>query len=98
MHGPQIPDPHKTQYPIVGFPILAFGFPLDIAPNTFFRPPDKFDNHTSASKYPNHIDHYLQTETGLGAIMGPFQNKPLPGLHCSQMMTRPKPTPIIAGS
>ena len=68
---------------------LEFGFPLDLSVSSLES--KSVSNHPSASAFPTHIEHYLRTETQLGAIKGPFVTSPLQALHCSPMMTRPKP-------
>ena len=68
--------------------LLEFGFPLD-----FDRSCDLIsveDNHKSAIDYKEHVQHYLQEELDYGAILGPFQSKPI-NLHVSPFMTRDKP-------
>ena len=46
-------------------------------------------NHPSAEKFPDHVEHYLKEEMGHEAIIGPFENPPIP-LHTSPFMTRQK--------
>ena len=69
--------------------LLACGFPLDLCK------PEEWsiglvDNHGTADAYTKHIAYYIETEKKLGAILGPFDTSPIPDLHCSPMMTRPK--------
>ena len=53
--------------------LLTFGFPLDYNRNYTL---DK-GNHSSAVQYPDHVDAYLEAETGHGAILGPFAKNPI---------------------
>ena len=67
--------------------LLEFGFPLDID-----RGSDQVsteDNHASASKFSEHVDEYIREELSHGAMLGPFDHKPL-HLHVSPFMTREK--------
>ena len=49
-------------------------------------------NHPSAKQHPSHIREYLEEETELGAIAGPFTKPPFaPWYSCSPIMTREKP-------
>ena len=69
--------------------MLEFGFPLDIqgvVPVT-----TDFRAHKGARDYPAHVDQYLQTETGLGRMAGPFADEPLSvPLHVSPINSVPK--------
>ena len=47
-------------------------------------------NHASARQFPTHLDHYIDTELGFGALLGPFRGSPVLGTHISPLMTRPK--------
>ena len=49
------------------------------------------DNHSSAKAYPNDINAYLQEEIAHKAILGPYTQPPLAGLHRSPFMSREKP-------
>ena len=44
-------------------------------------------NHPSAVTFGGDIKHYLKTELGHGAILGPFQEPPIPSYHCSPLIT-----------
>lgn len=70
--------------------LIKYGFPLDIVPN-YILGESSHDNHPTANQYPEDIDSYLETEIKHGAILGPFEYKPIKDLHCSPMLTRPKP-------
>ena len=69
---------------------LKYGFPLDMIQNATID--SKFvHNHPSASQYPQDVGKYIDKEIQHHAILGPFDKPPLSGLHCSPMLTRPKP-------
>ena len=55
-----------------------------------FEPNISVANHSTAKQFPASIQEYLQTEIAHRAIMGPYSNPPVGGLHCSPMLTRPK--------
>lgn len=69
---------------------LKYGFPLDLNKSLEFHPTTRIDNHKTAQAHPRSVIKYLDTETKLGAILGPFKNPPIQDLHCSPMLTRPK--------
>ena len=72
--------------------LLEFGFPLD-----FDRGSDLVStevNHASASKFSDHVDEYIKEELSYGAMLGPFDQKPL-HLHVSPFMTREKADSIL---
>ena len=67
--------------------LLEFGFPL-----YFDRHSNLFStevNHASANKFSEHVDKYIRDELSHGAMLGPFDHKPL-NLHISPFMTREK--------
>ena len=66
--------------------LLTFGFPLDFNRNCKLLC-DK-ENHTSANDYPDDVDAYLSEELAHNAIIGPFENTPLPDLHYFPFLTR----------
>jgi len=68
---------------------LHCGFPLDISPGASIST-GPIVNHSSASQFSSHIEHYLNTEAEHGAVIGPFVTTPIPNLHSSPMLTRPK--------
>ena len=69
---------------------LKYGFPLDMVHNAIID--SKFiDNHPTAGQYPQDIGKYIHKEIQHHAILGPFDKPPITGLHCSPMLTRPKP-------
>ena len=49
-----------------------------------------FQNHPSARRYPEDVEHYIDTELGLGALLGPFRGPPVRYTHISPLMTKPK--------
>ena len=68
---------------------LKYGFPLGYTGQV--RPTSVTTNHGSATRYPTHITHYLTTEIGHRAILGPFQSPPFDGnIICNPLMSRPK--------
>ena len=69
---------------------IKYGFPLDITVGESFSPISSVKNHTSAEHYSAHVKKFLETEVQLGAILGPL-SRSVPNLHCSPMLTRPKP-------
>ena len=68
--------------------LLTCGFPLDFSlpENSSSR---LITNHSTAGAFAAHINHYIDTEKQLGAILGPFDSLPS-DLHCSPMMTWPR--------
>ena len=63
---------------------VKFGFPLDLKENGKLSS-DKI-NHASPEKVPDHIEHYLKTETKHDAILGQFDKPPIE-LHTSAFLT-----------
>ena len=68
---------------------LEFGFPVGIHPRVPLQ--SQAYNHSTALQYPDHVQHYLDTEVRHLAMHGPYDSPPLPGLHTSPMLSRPKP-------
>ena len=67
--------------------LLEFGFPLD-----FNRDSDLVsieENHASAIQFTEHVEEYIKEELSPGAMLGPFDQKPIQ-LHISSFMTREK--------
>ena len=80
----------RTFYDTQLIDFLKFGFPLDMVPNPILD--NKFVcNHPTATQHPVDIQTYIDKETQHNAILGPFKHIPIVGLHCSPMLTRPKP-------
>ena len=65
--------------------LIEFGFPRDFDRKVSLA--STFKNRASALAYLDHVDQYLQEELKHKAIMGPFQEPPIP-LHFSPFMTR----------
>ena len=68
--------------------LLEFGFPLDFDTNTVLTSTE--ENHASATQFVSHVETYIKKEIKHGAILGPFEHKPI-DLHVSPFMTRDKP-------
>ena len=68
--------------------LLQFGFPLDFDRSKVLE--STYVNHSSALKFPDHVQTYIATEQKYGAILGPFQEFPFP-CHVSPFLTRDKP-------
>ena len=68
--------------------LLEFGFPLDFDRNCELHSTE--ENHASGRDYTYDIECYIQEELKHGAMLGPFDQKPIP-LHISPFMTREKP-------
>ena len=98
--GARIPIPtpiraHKWREHLFGYndttlaDHLQFGFPLGFEGNDPPIPHGK--NHASALRDALHIDAYIDKESALGALMGPFKAPPFtPWAHVNPLMTRPK--------
>ena len=69
--------------------LIRFGFPIDFNRSSPLTHEDK--NHSSAVDYPDDIRAYLSEEIQHGAIIGPYENDPIPNCHFSPFMTREKP-------
>lgn len=72
--------------------LLEFGFPLQYTgptPSTTI-----VDNHSSALKYPHHIQKFLEKELSEKAMLGPLPAHPFPtAAHVNPLMTHPKADP-----
>ena len=69
--------------------MLAYGFPSRHMGKTV--PAVGLANHSSASRNPGHIKKFLEKETTLGALAGPFRASPFaPWCRGNPLMTRPK--------
>ena len=68
--------------------LLEFGFPLDFDSGAVLLSTE--ENHASARHFSSHVQTYIQEELKHGAMLGPFDHKPIP-LHVSPLMTRDKP-------
>ena len=87
--NPDVWDELLVGYWDVQLPLLVrFGFPLDFDRNSSLE--SHPENHTSAKNFPDHVHAYLREEISYKAILGPFDQPPLEGLHTSPFMTREK--------
>ena len=75
-----------TDYRIVEF--LAYGWPIGIDREAILQ--SQLFSHPSARAHPNDVTHYIVTELGHGALLGPFEGPPAVNCHFSPLMTRPK--------
>ena len=68
---------------------VRFGFPMGyLGPVTHTT---GVPNHSSATRFPQHINDFISTETRAGAIIGPFHDPPFtPWAHVSPLMSRQK--------
>ena len=70
---------------------LKYGFPLDFPVNQETKLISTEVNHSSAVKFPTHVQHYLDTEKQHKAIYGPFKDPPYGDkTQVSPFMTRDK--------
>ena len=67
---------------------LEYGWPVNFDRSQPLTPSQS--NHYSAQAYPDHVDHYIATELGHEALLGPFEGPPITSLHTSPLMTREK--------
>ena len=67
---------------------LEFGWPVGFSRAQALHTAES--NHPSATKFPQHVSHYIQTEIAHGALLGPFDGPPMLDFHLSPLMTRPK--------
>ena len=68
---------------------LRYGWPSSYTAPT--PPQPSFKNHASALNYPVAVENFLQKETSLNAMLGPFPAEPFfPWTQVSPLMTRPK--------
>ena len=67
---------------------LAYGWPVNFRREHILVP--TASNHPSAEGYSEHIDFYVETEIRHKALMGPYRDPPIQGLHTSPLMTKPK--------
>ena len=68
--------------------LLQYGFPLDFARSRILE--GTHVNNSSALKFPEHVNSYIETEMKYGAILGPFEDHPF-HCHISSFLTREKP-------
>ena len=67
--------------------LIEFDFPLDF--DRTMQLESTFVNHTSAKKFSEHVEKYLQEELQFEAILGPFSTPPI-DIHISPFMTSKK--------
>ena len=67
---------------------IEYGWPIGIDRAAPLRSECK--NHPSALAHPGDIEHYIATELGHQALLGPFAGPSAIGCHYSPLMTRPK--------
>ena len=72
---------------------LQFGWPINFGRGAVLR--STLVNHASALQHPDDIGHYIATELGHGALMGPFSEPPVHPTHVSPLMTRPKKNSVF---
>ena len=68
--------------------LTGIWLPLDFDRN--FELQSTEENHASGRDHAYDIEWYIQKEQKHGAMLGPFDQKPIP-LHVSPFMTREKP-------
>ena len=70
---------------------IKYGFPLDFPYSQEKYLKNGLENHSSATKFPHHVDTYLHTELAQGALIGPFPDPPYGNnTHISPFMARDK--------
>ena len=67
---------------------LEFGWPINFAEGTVLQ--STLDNHPSATQHSEHLDYYVQTELGHGALLSQFEKPPMALIHISPLLTRDK--------
>ena len=67
---------------------IEFGWPIGI--DRFAPLQSEGKNHASAAAFPQDVEHYIATELGHAALLGPFAGPPTNTCHYSPLMTRPK--------
>ena len=68
--------------------LLQYGFTLDFDRSRQLQ--STYLNHSSALKFPHHVQNYIETEKKYGAILGPFIEFPFQS-HVFPFLTRDKP-------
>ena len=64
--------------------LIQFGFPLDY--NRSCELIHEQGNHKSATEFPNDVNAYIEEVKKYNALLGPFDNHPIPSGHCSLFM------------
>ena len=67
--------------------LLQYGFPLDFDHSRTLEATHV--NHSSALKFPEHVNSYIESEMKYGAILGPFEDHPF-HCHIYRFLTREK--------
>ena len=68
---------------------LRYGFPASYEIDS--QPICNLSNHSSALSHKTHVEHYLHTELGFNALLGPFDTTPFDEwCRTNPLMTRPK--------
>ena len=67
---------------------IQFGWPINFDRLSPLCP--TYRNHPSAENCETDIEHYIRTELGHGALVGPFPGPPVTNFHTSPLMTKPK--------
>ena len=49
-----------------------------------------YHNHPLPDQFPGDVEHYIHTELGHGALLGPFKEPPMGLRHLSPLITQPK--------
>ena len=71
--------------------LIKYGFPLDFPVGKENQLQQDVSAHTSAEKFPEHVDSYLKTELEHKAIYGPYNDPPYgKSTHTSPFITREK--------
>lgn len=68
---------------------IEYGYPMQYYGPALIN--DIVPNHSSAINFSSHVARYIQKESELGGIIGPFAQPPFhPWCHVAPIMTRPK--------
>lgn len=68
---------------------IEYGYPMQYRGPSLHN--DITDNHSSATNFMSHVQKYIQKESGLGGLIGPFSQPPFrPWCHVAPIMSRPK--------
>ena len=78
-------------YKIVEY--LEYGWQIGIDQDAVLQ--SHYTNHPSATAHARDVSHYIATELGHGALLGPFAGPPTGNCHFSPLMTRTKKDSIF---
>ena len=67
---------------------IQYGWPINFDRFSPLCPTHR--NHPSVERFGADIEHYINSELGHGALVGPFRGPPVPNFHTSPLMTEPK--------